>query len=83
MGHTRSPEFTAIKALSQHDNNWNISVKAFIKNIYSGIAIKANFPFPIINQWKLSCHRNEITQPTAIKIIIFVEANQTNISAKF
>ena len=31
----------------------------------------------------LSCHSNESTRATAIKIIIFVEANVMNISGKF
>ena len=62
----------------------NIFVKTFIKNINSEIAIKVNFPLSHYKPMEtLSCHRNESTQPTAIKNTIFVEANLTNISAKF
>ena len=62
----------------------NISVKTFIKNICSEIAIKAIFPFSHYNPmetWR--CHWNKSTKTTAIKYISIVEANLTNISANF
>ena len=61
------------KSLSQH---FSLSL-AMATN--RKIAINANFPFSHYKSIETSrCHSNESIRPTAIKIIIFVEANLTN-----
>ena len=58
--------------------------KTFFQNTYNQIEINAYFHF---SQYKsienLSCHSNESTGATAIKNILYVEANIINIYAKF
>ena len=52
--------------------------------IFNEIAIKAYYHFSLYKSMEtLSCHSNKSTWATAIKNIIFVEANVINISAKF
>ena len=59
-------------------------LKKLCQNICSEIAIKTYFHLSLYKFMEtLSCHSNESTWATAIKNLIFVEANIMNISAKF
>ena len=59
-------------------------IKKFCQNICNEIAIKTYFRFSHYKSMEtLSCHSNESTWATAIKIIFFIETNVMNISTKF
>ena len=73
---------------AQHFYTWwrttlKIFLKIFCPNTCNETAIKANFHFPIISLWKLSCHSNQSTFCNGKKKQQqFVEAHAMNISAK-
>ena len=66
---------------------WRTTQQTFVKkifqNTFSELAIKTYFHFSHYKSVEtLSCHSSESTWATAIKNLIFVEANVMNVSAK-